>query len=216
MPRRLFVVCGQGDNVPVIRHLVFDVGRVLFDWDMRYLFRTLIDDPARLDWFVTHVVTPEWHFQVDEGRDVAAIVAERIAEFPDEAPLIRAYADRFVETIPGMMPGMEALMADIIARGVPLFAITNFGAQFWRQFRAGQPLFDHFTDIIVSGEEKIAKPDPAIFTLAIERFGIDPAAALFIDDRADNVAAAIGAGFQGHHFIDADTLRSHLNANGVL
>lgn len=196
--------------------VIFDVGKVLFDWDLRHLFAKLIDDPAELEWFVTHVVTAEWHFQHDAGRPLAEMVPERKAEFPAHGALIDAYATRFNETIPGPVPGSLDLVARLDAAGVPLFAITNFGHEFWQAFRPTQPVFDRFRDIIVSGTEKLVKPDPAIFALAIERFGIDPAGALFVDDNAANVAGAEAAGIAAHLFRDAAGLEAELAARGFL
>lgn len=202
---------------PIIpRCVIFDVGRVLFDWDLRYLFAKLIADPAELEWFVTNVVTPQWHFQHDAGRPAAEMVAERKTEFPDHAALIDAYGARFNETIPGPVPGSLDLVERLDAAGVPLFAITNFGHDFWEAFRPTQPIFTRFRDVVVSGTEKLMKPDAAIYHLAIERFGIDPAGALFIDDNAKNVAGAESAGIAAYQFIDAATLESELVARGYL
>lgn len=198
------------------RSVIFDVGRVLFDWDLRYLFAKLIAEKDELEWFVTNVVTPQWHFQHDAGRPLAEMVPERKAEFPDHAPLIDAYATRFNETIPAPMPGSLELVERLDAAGVPLFAITNFGHEFWEGFHPTQPVFDRFGDIIVSGTEKLMKPDPAIYRLAIERFGIDPAGALFIDDNAGNVAGAESVGIAGHLFKDAATLEAELVAREYL
>ncbi|MCA0208827.1 MAG: HAD family phosphatase [Proteobacteria bacterium] len=198
------------------RSVIFDVGRVLFDWDLRYLFAKLIDDKDELEWFVANVVTPGWHFQHDAGRPLAEMVPERKAAFPDQAPLIDVYATRFNETIPGPMPGSIELVERLDAAGVPLFAITNFGHEFWEAFRPTQPVFDRFRDIVVSGTEKLMKPDPAIYALAIERFGIDPAGALFIDDMAKNIEGAESVGIAGHQFVDAATLEADLAARGYL
>ena len=196
--------------------VIFDVGRVLFDWDLRYLFAKLIDDRDELEWFVTNVVTPEWHFQHDAGRSLAAMLPELKAGFPDHGPLIDAYAMRFNETIPGPIPGSLELVERLDAAGVPLFAITNFGHEFWEGFRPTQPVFDRFRDIVVSGTEKLTKPDPAIYRLAIERFGIDPAGALFVDDVAANVMGAEATGIAGHQFVDAATLERDLLSRGYL
>ncbi|MGV7122763.1 HAD family hydrolase [Sphingopyxis sp. 550A] len=198
------------------RCVIFDVGRVLFDWDLRHLFAKLIADKRELDWFVTTVVTPEWHFQHDAGRPLAEMVPELKAEFPGHAALIDAYATRFNETIPGPVSGSLELVERLDAAGVPLFAITNFGHEFWEVFRPTQPVFDRFRDIIVSGTEKMVKPDLAIYALAIERFGIDPAGALFIDDVAANVAGAESVGIAGHRFVDAATLERDLVARAYL
>lgn len=200
----------------IARCVIFDVGRVLFDWDLRHLFAKLIGDADELEWFVTHVVTPQWHFQHDAGRPAAEMVAERKAEYPEHAALIDAYGTRFNETIPGPVPGSLDLVERLDAAGVPLFAITNFGHDFWEVFRPTQPIFDRFRDIVVSGTEKLMKPDPAIYRLAIERFGVDPAGALFIDDVAKNIAGAESVGIAGHVFEDAASLERDLVARGYL
>lgn len=198
------------------RCVIFDVGRVLFDWNLRYLFAKLIADDDELEWFVTHVVTPEWHFQHDAGRPLAEMLPELKAAFPQHEALIDAYALRFNETIPAPMPGSLELVERLDSAGVPLYAITNFGHEFWEGFRPTQPIFDRFRDIIVSGTEKMMKPDPAIYALAIERFDIDPAGALFIDDVAANVVGAESVGISGHQFVDAATLERELVAREYL
>ncbi len=200
----------------MISAVVFDVGRVLFQWDLRHLFAKLIDDSDELEWFVANVVTEAWHFQHDAGRPLAEIVAERSAEFPDHAALIAVYAARFNESIPGPVPGSLELVEALDAAGVPLFAITNFGAELWPRFRATQPVFDRFRAIVVSGVERIAKPDPAIYALAAERFGHAPAAMLFIDDSTANVEAARSCGWQAHHFTDAARLAEELRKHGLI
>lgn len=199
-----------------IRAVVFDVGRVLVQWDLRHLFEKLISDEAELDWFLQNVVTPEWHFQHDAGRPLAEMVPERQAEYPAYASHIEAYATRFNETIPGPVPGSYEILEELAARGVPLFAITNFGAEFWAAFRPTQPVFDHFRDVVVSGEEKLLKPDPAIYRLALDRFGLAEGEGLFIDDSLPNVEGARSNGFHAHHFVDAPTLRAELVALGLL
>lgn len=199
-----------------IRAVVFDVGRVLVQWDLRHLFEKLISDEAELDWFLQNVVTPEWHFQHDAGRPLAEMVPERKAEFPAYASHIDAYAARFNETIPGPVPGSYEILEELAVRGVPLFAITNFGAEFWAAFHPTQTVFRHFRDVVVSGEEKLLKPDPAIYRLALDRFGLAEGEGLFIDDSLPNVEAARANGFHAHHFVDAPTLRAELEVQGLL
>lgn len=199
-----------------ITTVVFDVGKVLFQWDLRHLFAKLIDDRQELDWFLANVVTPEWHFQHDAGRPLADMVAERMIEFPGHDELLNAYLVRFSESIPGPVPGSLEIVADLAARNVPLFAITNFGHEFWHAFRPTQPIFDLFRDIIVSGTEKLVKPDPAIYALALRRFALQPGEAIFIDDNHDNVISARANGFVAHHFKDAALLRDELVALHLL
>jgi len=203
-------------ELPRIEAVVFDVGRVLFQWDLRCLFAKLIADPDELEWFVATVVTEEWHFQHDAGRPLADMLPERIARFPDHRALIEAYATRFNETIPGPVPGSLDLVERLHARGVPLYCITNFGAEFWDPFRATQPVFECFRDVVVSGVERIAKPDPRIYEIAAARFGHAPQAMLFVDDREDNIAAAQQLGWRGHRFTDAEALEADLARRGLL
>ena len=199
-----------------ITTVVFDVGKVLFEWDLRHLFAKLIADKAELEYFVTHVVTPEWHFQHDAGRRLAEMTAERIALYPKYQNEIDAYRTRFNETIPGPVTGSLEIVHELAARAVPLFAITNFGAEFWEMFRPTQPIFDHFGDIVVSGVEQMVKPDPDIYALALRRFGLKPGEAIFIDDNHDNVVSARANGFAAHHFTDAEKLRRALVALDLL
>jgi 2-haloacid dehalogenase len=196
--------------------VVFDVGRVLFQWDLRHLFAQLIDDPDEVERVVTEVVTVEWHFEHDAGRPLSEMVPERIARFPEHKALIEAYATRFNDSVPGPVPGSLELVEALHAREVPLYAITNFGADFWPAFRAVQPIFDRFRDIVVSGDEKLVKPDPAIYALAAGRFGRAPAEMLFIDDSEANIASAIACGWQGHHFTDAGRLADDLRERGLI
>ena len=199
-----------------IEAVVFDVGRVIVQWDLRHLFAQLIDEPAELDWFCANVVTEEWHFEHDAGRPLDEMVPERKALFPDHAHLIDAYRSRFLDTVPGPIPGTAGLIEKLAVKGHPLFAITNFGVEFWQQFLPTQPVLSHFRDIVVSGAEKLSKPDPAIFQLAAGRFGYEPSAMLFIDDNAANIAAAAQLGWQVHHFQSAEELAADLNARGLI
>nr|WP_276593045.1 HAD-IA family hydrolase [Sphingomonas sp. GC_Shp_3] len=184
----------------------------MFDWNPRFLYERLIDDDRALDAFLRDVATKEWHFQHDAGRPFADTSAELAALHPQHADLIAAWGPRFNEQLGDMLPGMRALVDDLDARDVPLYAITNFSAEFWPPFRAREAaLFDRFRDIVVSGDEDLTKPDPAIYHLALDRFGIAADDAVFVDDRADNVAAADALGIHGVLFTDADVLRADLS-----
>lgn len=180
------------------------------------MFRPHIANPDQLEWFVGNVVTEAWHFQHDAGRPLAEMVAERCAEFPEHAALIDIYATRFNDSVPGPVPGSLELVEALDDAGVPLYAITNFGAEFWDIFRPTAPVFDRFRDIVVSGVEKLVKPDPAIYALAARRFGHEPGDMLFIDDNAANVASARDCGWQVHHFADAAGLAEDLRARSLI
>ena len=197
--------------------VVFDVGNVLYGWDPdSFLVRQVADDEARLR-FVEDVDLYSWHESLDGGRPYDEAAAELNEKFPHYAHLIAAWSDRFGETITGPVPGTHEIVEELDAKGVPLFAITNFSADFWPPFHAGEKaFFGRFRDIVVSGEVKLLKPDPAIYWLALDRFRLAPAEALFVDDRQINVEAALAIGMKGHLFTGAEDLRLRLEAEGLL
>jgi 2-haloacid dehalogenase len=200
-----------------VRAVVFDVGNVLFSWDPRFLYERLIDDDEALDAFLRDVVTAEWHFQHDAGRPFAETSAELAALYPEHRDLIAHWGPRFNESLGPAIEGMVPLIEELDARGVPLFAITNFSDEFWGPFRDTQTaLFGRFRDIVVSGTERLVKPDPAIYRLALDRFEIAADEAIFIDDRAENVAGAESVGMRGHLFTGAGRLRAELEGLRLL
>lgn len=197
--------------------VIFDVGRVLYDWDPRILYGRLIEDDRALDAFLRDVVTHDWHSQHDAGRDFADTSAELVALYPEHAELIAAWGPRFLESIGDAMPGMHALVDELEAADVPLYAITNFSHEFWPPFRAREAaMFDRFRDVVVSGVEKLVKPDPAIYRLALDRFGLEAARTVFIDDNAANIAGARDVGLIALHFTGEPKLRGELQALGLL
>lgn len=197
--------------------IIFDVGNVLYGWDPQaFLARQIPEDAARLR-FIEDVGLWEWHETLDGGRPFDEAAAELSEKFPDYAHLISAWGERFGETITDPVPGVQEIVRALDERGVPLFAITNFSADFWRPFRAKEDsFFSRFRDIVVSGEEKLLKPDPALYYRALDRFGLRAAEALFVDDRAINVEGAEAVGMKAHLFTDAAGLRERLVADGLL
>ena len=197
--------------------VVFDVGNVLYGWDPdSFLVRQIADDDARLR-FIEEVGLWEWHDTLDGGRDFREAADELSGKFPEYAHLISAWGERFGETISDPVPGVHAIVEELDAKGVPLFAITNFSADFWAPFHEKESaFFGRFRDIVVSGREKLLKPDPAIYYLALDRFGLKPAEALFIDDREINVEGARAVGMQAQLFTTAEDLPLRLAAEGLL
>lgn len=197
--------------------VVFDVGNVLYHWHPRYLYEKLIDDPAELARIVDIVMSDQWHWQLDAGWKFADLAPGLIEKYPEDADYIRAWGARFHESIGAPIDGIEAIVSELYARDVPLYGITNFPGEFWPPFRRREAaMFDRFRDVIVSGVEGIAKPDPAIFRLARERFHLNAGEGLFIDDSAANTRASEEQGFVGHHFRGAGALAQTLRRHGLI
>ena len=195
--------------------VLFDIGNVLLQWDRRRLYRKLIADAREMERFLAEVCSPAWNEEQDAGRPVAEANAILCAQFPEHRHLIEAFYARFDEMIGGEVEGMGAIVADLRDRGVPLYGLSNWCAETFHH-GARHDIVRSLKDIVVSGREKMKKPDPRIFRLTIARFGLVPEQTLFVDDVAGNVAAGETAGLRGHLFRDADDLRRALAAYGLL
>jgi 2-haloacid dehalogenase/putative hydrolase of the HAD superfamily len=185
-------------------------------WDPRTLYSKIFDDPAERDWFLNHVCTMGWHLAHDRGVTFEENRIELIARFPRFEAQIRAWGDRFMEMVSDPFPETEAAIEALEAAGVPQFALTNMSVSTWRDIVACSPVFGRLAGAVVSAAEGIVKPDPAIFRLACDRFGLAPEALLFVDDSAANIEAAGALGFRTHHFTDPAALAPDLKAQGLL
>jgi 2-haloacid dehalogenase len=197
--------------------VIFDLGGVLIEWNPRYLYRRLFNgDEAAMEDFLANVCTPEWNLAQDAGRPFAEAEAEAVARHPDKLDLIQAWSRNFHEMIPGAITGTVAVLEDLRGRGVPLYALTNWSAEKFALQPARFDFLGWFDGIVVSGQEKLAKPDSRIFRVLLERHAIDPERAVFIDDVAANTAAAAALGIHGIRFTSPEELRRELLELGLL
>jgi 2-haloacid dehalogenase len=188
--------------------VVFDLGGVLIDWNPRHLYRKILADEGFMEWFLTEVCSPAWNAEQDAGRTWAEAVVEAKARHPAHGELIEAYAARWPEMINGDIPGSVTVLEALAARGVPLYALTNWSHETFHHARARFAWLEHFRDILVSGDVGIKKPDLRIFRLMLERIGVEPAAVVFIDDVVDNVKGARALGMRAVHFTSPTALRA--------
>lgn len=197
----------------MVRAVVFDIGGVLLEWDPRLVYRDVLD-AAGLDRFLAEVCTAEWNATLDAGRPFDEACAELAAIHPDRAGLIHAWK-RQDEMIAGEIPGTAELVAGLQAAGTPLYLLTNMPAEVFAARRRRYAVLDRFDGAVVSGEEGVLKPSAEIFARLRDRYGLDPAATLFVDDLEANVAGARAAGFLAHRFLDAPTLAGVLRGHGL-
>jgi 2-haloacid dehalogenase len=199
--------------------VIFDLGGVLIDWNPRYLYRRLFDgDDAAMERFLAEVCSPEWNLSLDAGRPFAEAVAELSAAHPGQRRWIEAYHRRWIEMIAGPIAPTVAVLEELVAAKVPLWALTNWASETFALVRP-DPVFaflDHFRFIFVSGELRLVKPDPAIYRHVLDEIGAAAGDCLFIDDSALNVDAARKVGMMAHRFTDAAALRAELAARGLL
>lgn len=197
--------------------VVFDIGNVLIRWEPRAAFRDAFGSDAEIDALLDEVGFYDWNYANDRGRPRAGAVAEIAARWPERAALMDGYFARFGETIRDRIEGSWEIVADLRARGVRLWALTNFSADTWPEaLRLHPRLGAVFEGIVVSGHEGMVKPERAIFDLLCARAGVGPEACFFADDSADNVQGARAAGWQAHLFEGPEGLRAELVQRGLL
>ena len=199
-----------------VNAVVFDLGGVLIDWDPRYLYRKLLADEAAVEEFLATVCTPEWNAEQDRGRPFAEGVAELVERHPAHAAAIAAYSERWSEMLGGVVEGTVELLAELRAAGTPLYALTNWSAETFVIARERFELLSWFDGVVVSGEERMIKPDPRFFRLLLDRFGLDPEATFYVDDSEPNVAAARRLGLDAVRFTGPRELRRELAARRLL
>ena len=190
-----------------VKNIIFDLGGVLMDWNPEYLFNSMFDDKTKMQWFLENVCNSEWNVQQDAGRSFSEAVEILIEKHPGYEKEIKAYDEQWETTIKGTFPeAVEALEKLAESGKYRIFALTNWSAEKFPLVRNKYAFYDLFEDILVSGEEKLIKPDPAIFELAISRFEIEPTESLFIDDNLKNIEAAQKMGFQVIHYNGTEDL----------
>lgn len=197
-------------------NIVFDIGNVLLHWDPRALYRKIFADDAEVEWFLSEVCPPSWNVEQDRGRSFEDAVAEATARHPSHAEAIAAYHHRWPETLTHVLDGSVAILEELKSRGAPLYAITNWNGDKFRETKARFPFLGHFRDIVVSGDERLIKPDPAIYRLLLDRNGLEAATCLFIDDSVKNVEGAQAVGMKAHHFTSPEALRQTLEEARLL
>ena len=195
--------------------VVFDLGGVLLDWDPRHLYRKLISDPGQMEDFLGRICTPQWHLAHDRGESIEPSCRELAARHPEHADLIMAWAHRGEEMIAGQHEDAIAVLAEVKAAGIPCFALSNMEAETFPLRRARYPFFGLFDGYVISGVERVVKPDRRIFEILLSRYDLRPEATVFIDDTAANVAAANELGVRAIRYSGASALRRDLRDAGL-
>ncbi|MEM1134413.1 MAG: HAD family phosphatase [Bacteroidota bacterium] len=191
-----------------IKNIIFDLGGVLMDWNPKYLYSKIFHNEEKMNWFLDHVCTAEWNTQQDAGRSFEEGTKLLISQYPEYKEAITAYDFRWEETIRGTLPEAVNMLENLVAKKkYRIFALTNWSQEKFPLVRHKYTFFQLFEDILVSGEEKLIKPDPEIYQLALQRFGIKAEESIFIDDSKKNVIAAEQLGFQVIHYLGTDDLK---------
>ena len=194
---------------------VFDLGGVFVDWNPMYLFRKLFPTEEEAQWFQDNICTKDWNLEFDAGDIYAEGVAKLITRHPRYWREIQAYDTRWKETFGGIIEGTVAIHDELVAAEIPTFAITNFSWEKWITCLGEWPFLEKFDGVVVSGLERLLKPDARIFRVFCERYGLAPDACVFIDDNVANVVGARSVGMHAIHFTTPEALRAELAGLGL-
>jgi HAD superfamily hydrolase (TIGR01509 family) len=196
--------------------LLWDFGNVIVRWNPRTLYQKIFPDPVQCDRFLADVCTMAWHAPTDCGVTFADNCAALSAAHPHHEAEIWAWHRRWDEMFSGPIPETEAVIETLHARGVPQYGLSNISHETIDSTLAMSSAFGRLAGFVASGRELVMKPDPAIYRIVCERFGLAPGDLLFVDDSEKNIAAARALGFDVHHFTDPAALRPALEARGLI
>lgn len=199
-----------------IQTVIFDLGGVLIDWNPRYLYRKLMKSEAEIDYFLSNICTFAWNAQQDAGRSFREATAVLQAQHPQHRDMIAAYYARWEEMLGGAIAESVKIFREVKRTSLPVYALTNWSAESYPTAQQHYDFLHEFDGIVVSGVEKVAKPDARLFHILLERYKIVAAHAVYIDDSASNIATAESLGFIAIHFQNAEQLRRELQEVGVL
>lgn len=200
----------------IIQTIIFDLGAVLIDWNPRYVYRSVFDNEEKTDWFLQNICTSDWNENQDAGYSIAKATAELIERHPEWQKEISAYYGRWQEMLGGPIEGTVEIFRQLKQNNdLKFYALTNWSAE---TFPVALERFDFlkwFDGIVVSGEEKTRKPFPEFFRILLNRYNIDPAKAVIIDDNLRNIQGAEAVGINGIHFTNPDQLKTDLHKFGI-
>ena len=199
-----------------MKDIIFDLGGVLIDWNPRNLYKKIFASTEEMEWFLNTVCTTQWNTQQDAGRPFAKGLAVIKEKYPKYAAQIDDYFNRWDEMLGGPVKSAVAVLKDLKDKGYPLYALTNWSAETFPIARAKYDFLNWFDGIVVSGEERLVKPDPTIYARLLKRYQLHSSNCLFIDDNAANVSEAAHLGFETILFTGGDALRAELIRRGIL
>ena len=193
------------------KYIIFDLGGVLIDWNPRHLYRKVFTNEDEMEYFLSEICNSDWNEMQDAGRSLQEGTQVLIQQHPQYEKMIRLYYDRWTEMLKGPFDETVKLLNHFLLRSdLEVYALTNWSMETFPLAQARYDFLGEFNGIIVSGMEKMKKPDPAIYRLLLARFNLSPDHCLFIDDNLRNVVAAQNEGIFGIHYVNPSNLMETL------
>ncbi len=195
----------------MIQNIIFDFGGVLMDWNPRYFFKNYFNDDEKMEFFLNNIAIDEWNIEQDRGRSLAEGTEILVAQFPEWEKEIRAYYDNWTIMLKSDIPENVAVLRKLEKTNYELFGLTNWSAETFPYALENYDFFSIFDGkIVVSGTEKLIKPNPEIWNLLLNRYQIKAEESVFIDDNAKNIEVAQTLGFKVIHILENTDLEQEL------
>lgn len=200
-----------------IKNIIFDLGGVLIDWNPAYVYLEVFDgDQKKMQWFFDEICTMDWNENQDAGYPLQQATEDRVKMFPQYEEWIRMYYGRWEEMLGNAIEGTVDVLLKLIADpNYRVIALTNWSAETFPVALARFDFLHLFEGIVVSGTEKMRKPFPEIYHLALDRYGFKASETVFIDDNHRNIAASSALGIQSILFKNPDDLERDLKEKGI-
>lgn len=203
------------DKIGAIRTIVFDFGGVLIDWNPVYLYRKVFDSETEMNYFLDNICRSDWNIQQDAGRPLAEATRLLQEEHPRYHDEIAMFYGQWEEMLGGTIDENVKLIKPLKEK-YGVYGLTNWSAETIPLAMKRYDFFNDMDGIVVSGEEKLIKPDPALYEILLDRFGLKAEESLFIDDNAANIETARQMGFHTMHFTGEENLEEWLKEHGIL
>ena len=192
------------------KNIIFDFGNVLVQWHPEVVYGEFFGDEAKAWWFLRHVADMDFRQRIDAGESMEDCIREKQAQYPEYEQAVALYRSKWREMLTDEVPGMREVISELRARNYEIFGLTNWSMETFPEARAHFGILQMIDRYVVSGAEGLVKPDPRLFQVLLDRYGLKSEDCSFVDDNPDNVAAAKGMGMQGILFTNAETLRKEL------
>ena len=189
---------------------LFDLGGVFFDWDPNHFFKNVFDDEEERKYFLTEVCNDQWNIQQDAGRSIAEAESELIPKFPHYENEIKMYYKNHRKMIRGIFEESIEVLRQLKDKNYKCYVLSNWSAETFEGIPIDYPFMQLFDGLLISGEDKLIKPDQAIYELAKKRFNLDPEETVFIDDKLENIEAAQKMNFKTIHLINPKNIEMEI------
>lgn len=200
-----------------INTIIFDLGNVLIDWNPEYVFDKMFDDKEKKKYFFENICTMDWNEMQDAGRPIKEATEELLQKHPEWKEYIQAYYGQWKDMLGGPIHDTVEIFRQLKESGrYKMYALTNWSAELFPYALDMYEFLHWFDGRVVSGEEKMRKPNPEFYQVLLQRFNVQPGEALFIDDNLRNIKAAEEMGIRSIHFQSPEQLKEELKTLQLL